>query len=356
MTVKKSNMSQVISWLRFPLIVLVVLVHCNFSTIDGGWGNLSLASNVTQYVSNVIAKICNPFFFFISGLLFFRSEHFNAPLYVNKLKRRFRSLFIPYMIWNSIFLFLILLLENVNPSHTAIINKPISAFKPIDYLFVFINTSYIYNYRGWGTPIDGPLWFVRDLMVIVVFSPIIYLIIKHALSRMHTSISIILACVLLLICDSGIFDFEWKLEPILFFTFGAFVSIKRIDLIGSLWKYTPVLWVVTIVLFFLKLQELSYFSAILCSFPTVSYLLRNNKIRLHPLLTESTFFIFASHELVQSLFCHMLRRKMIPFNYNIEALAFYVFSVIVITSISFLIFVFMRKYLPKATKLMIGGR
>ena len=77
--------SKVIAFIRFPLIVMVLFSHCNYRTISDEWANLAVASGVIDVISQRIAPIANPFFFFIAGYLFFKSGAFSINLYIKKL-------------------------------------------------------------------------------------------------------------------------------------------------------------------------------------------------------------------------------------------------------------------------------
>lgn len=66
---------RVISFLRFPLIVLILFIHSNFSTVSGAFAQQTVATAVSQYVSGTIAPVALWAFFFISGMLFSMRAH-----------------------------------------------------------------------------------------------------------------------------------------------------------------------------------------------------------------------------------------------------------------------------------------
>ena len=86
--------SKVIAFLRFPLIVLVLFAHCNFTTISEAWASLPFASQVIDIFSRRVASNAVPIFFFISGYLFFKTGLFSIDIWLKKLTRRFQSLFV----------------------------------------------------------------------------------------------------------------------------------------------------------------------------------------------------------------------------------------------------------------------
>ena len=89
-TSKFGGESETISYLRFPLIVLVVMIHSKFDGVvvngvglmhDGGF---PCYSTISTLVSNIIASIAVPLFYFISGFLFF----FKTAFFMDKLLRK----------------------------------------------------------------------------------------------------------------------------------------------------------------------------------------------------------------------------------------------------------------------------
>lgn len=89
--------SQVINLIRFPLAVMVVLIHCGSrSFVDGGEWFRTL-------VSDVLPAIAVPLFFVISGFLFFQGlEQWDWEKWKGKMRRRVKTLLIPYLIMGDL--------------------------------------------------------------------------------------------------------------------------------------------------------------------------------------------------------------------------------------------------------------
>lgn len=140
-------LSKTISWLRFPLIVGVVFIHFNFIadeeiTIRGVEYTINSPQWLTYFItfcSSVLPRISVPLFFFMSGFLFFYRTEFNAESYKKKLKSRSRSLLIPYILWNTIFLLhtLSILVKQMLPSVFPRANKIITNATPENILYAF---------------------------------------------------------------------------------------------------------------------------------------------------------------------------------------------------------------------------
>ena len=92
------TLSSAISWMRFPLIFMIVLLHC-YCAIDAH-GHHNFFQLVYPF-GLLLGETGVPAFFFVSGFLFFYSH----KSYSDKLKSRVKSLLIPYVFWNAIILF-----------------------------------------------------------------------------------------------------------------------------------------------------------------------------------------------------------------------------------------------------------
>ena len=107
-----------IMFLRVAAMIFVVLYHCY--CFYGIWkypsiynfGNLPDGTIATAEIYTHISKIINnftlPTFFFLSGVLYFRSSskvsetEGNGRLYVNFLKKKCTRLLLPYIAWRSL--------------------------------------------------------------------------------------------------------------------------------------------------------------------------------------------------------------------------------------------------------------
>ena len=100
---------KVFDWLRFPLIAGVVFIHSFGIPFDYEALDFLNLSGIDCYnlfrvsISKVLAHVCVPTFYFISGYLFFKGlETWDVEKYKQKLKRRVKTLLVPFLIWNTI--------------------------------------------------------------------------------------------------------------------------------------------------------------------------------------------------------------------------------------------------------------
>lgn len=129
-------------------------------------------------MSGMIVRCAVPLFYAISGYLFFANVDFAngsmSPIWT-KMKKRVRSLLVPFLItaWFPALFYLVL--ECV-PGIGGFLNSggfSQNLRKPLLEIICFV-----YWDTGGGSPYAFHLWFLRDLIVIVAFTPLIFQILK----------------------------------------------------------------------------------------------------------------------------------------------------------------------------------
>ncbi|HAY3562824.1 TPA: acyltransferase [Elizabethkingia meningoseptica] len=165
--------SYIIEILRFPLAILVVFAHMlpfQQEPFNMRLNSIDIYHFVSELISHHIAHIPVSLYFIISGYYFFThaQQGWDNRTYWVKLKTRIRSLLIPYLVWNTIY---------------------IAAVYVKNYIFIrngfhveagyndFCNSS-LYKLL-WEMPVNFPLWFIRDLMVMSLISPLFYLYFRY---------------------------------------------------------------------------------------------------------------------------------------------------------------------------------
>lgn len=206
-------LSRKIKFISLFLMIGVVFMHSyNYSdsfltpstSISEGF---NFCAMLEYFISNGIARICVPMFFAISGYLFFRTFRPSLKCYSYKIKSRFFSLFIPYLIWcalSGIFLFLISLSDF---SWLPIVQEKAG----------ITQTTGLWGIINWFVqPASFQLWYIQQLMIFTVISPVIFWLIKYT-----RGIIIIPVAVL------WIFDLSFIInsEAALFYMLGALIAI-----------------------------------------------------------------------------------------------------------------------------------
>ena len=360
--------SKIIDFLRFPLIVGVVFIHTDFSDIviagvkQINFANYPIFSHIFFLFSKVIFEICVPLFFFISGFLFFyKTAGFSMEIYLQKLKSRVRSLLIPYIFWNLVVILLLLLAQMfLSGSLVSGRNKLITDYSLLDWLWSFWDTSQVNPHLNKSLPINSPFWFIRDLMVVVLFSPLIYMLIK----KLGTYAVIILG--LLWISNPFFYLPGLSTVSFFFFTAGAYFSINNKNFVDGMRPMLPIavsLYVLLVAaqLFFLGRSWWAdlYCAGIIIGLIAVvsvsAYFIEKESWRTNTFLANSSFFICAYHRLPLVFVIKFLFRVLRPQS-EVLLLFLYVACPAIIIVFGLVIYSLLKQFWPRFTAMISGGR
>ena len=161
----------------------------------------------------VFAQIGVPMFFFISAMLFYKSLSVMSKI-KDKLKTRIRSLVIPYILWNIIFVGIYWTMTHIF-FIASIMNMPPVPSDVAGIMLSIINSKYTV------------LWFVKDLIVFSLMSPVFYVMLKSKI------IMVVSICGLVFLNMSYSMEYEsiWHWLPV--YLLGAYVGYNK------LYKITP---------------------------------------------------------------------------------------------------------------------
>jgi len=341
--------SAAITWLRFPLIFFIILLHC--------YSVVRLEGNHETYFRTVyplalwIGETGVPGFFFISGFLFFLSK----KNYSQKLKTRIRTLLIPYLLWNLMLLFLYFMAWVVGYPQD-INGRSLADYTFIDYLRLFWDRGSIDN--GNFVPILCPLWYIRNLLIMSILSPILYCIIRYVREAFLLGITV------------------WWLvsyhnafipQTILFFSLGAYFSILSINPLQMV-KDRKELFVFLFAIFAigdiishttygtpinLQIHRLSLIFNISALLLLADYCVKHHYT--NQILPNSAFIVFCVHYPIVV----MLRKVCIakfPNATDAFHILLYFVCVIISTLLSIGIYLLLDKYLTNVKKILSGNR
>ena len=377
----RNGYSESINLLRFPLAILVVFVHSFGAHIDvaqlhaSGLSGAAIHDYVRIFCSTVIAHGAVPVFFIISGyLLFLKVEHYSRNTYEDKLRKRWHSLLKPYLVWNILAVAWVLMFR---VGGILLHGKPWSGI--FDYFMDNGCLHMLWDNSVWGerttwlgitTHQSGPellpFWYMRDLIVMVLFSPLTYWLVKK-LRLLYLGILLaIYAFDIRVTWMSGTFT-----SAALFFSIGAYFAIMKQDFTRELWKGRYVTCPLAVVLMCwqtytgsLKGDEMSImihpWLVVVQSFALIivaSSLCNHRKLyekckRLAP----ASFFVYASHPFILG-FVRTLVNKIAPMGdtWYMQTLC-YIVSPLLCVAICVGIYLAMRCYLPGVTSVLMGER
>ncbi|WP_316740799.1 acyltransferase [Pedobacter antarcticus] len=346
---------EAIEVLRFPLMILVVFVHVipvNLYSMQPYWRTNSAYVLVSELISRHLGQIAVPCFFLFSGYFFFLKIYtFDVQIYAAQIVKRLRTLLIPYLLLNIIFV-LIVLLKNFVFGKLGMAQ---------DELYFSIQRASFYEIF-WGGPFLFPLWYLRDLICMMVLSPVFYFFLKYGKGL---TLSLIIVGYLT----------TWELNitglsstAFLFFGTGAFMGIFKYDLTMLGARYKGCKFLISA----LFLGMVSYFTAtpyyeylirffiisgVISALCIGNMLLKTKKVKFYlSALSSSVFFIYAIHEMYIINWLKGGFAKLPMANNEWGKFIAYFTIPIVCLIVCLCLYRLMRRFLPNLLAILIGGR
>ncbi len=359
--------SKTINWLKTVLVLMVLFIHVHPDHNPGyhsvhaleGVGFLWGLFSVGTAILNTICNIAVPLFFFISGYLFYRGfEGWSWPVCRTKMLKRVRTLLVPYIILNVV---CFLYPPTANPDRLPVIG------------FLWDSVSYCQGWENWAGfdmqlyyPNNVPLWFVRDLMVMVVLSPAIYWLARRG-GAVWLAICALAYWSGFMACAPGLSS-----NALLFFSLGAYFSIRNIDLVEFSRRHLR--WTLPLSLLLIAaavivespgnaqpFQNMYYTFGIPVMFCLGASAVEKGYLKIPALLGASGFFIYSTHMIQfgdHTLLSLTGDLGQTVFNLDKPWAAFiaYPCEIAFIVAVSVLVYYVLSKSVPWLLALITGGR
>lgn len=323
----------------------------------------------------MIARSAVPIFFIISGyLLFLNVERYNRKTYEDKLRKRWHSLLKPYIVWNILMIIWTLMFK---VGGVLLHGKSWSGigdyFLDNGYLHMLWDSSVWDERTTWlgvmahnSGPVLFPFWYMRDLMLMVLLSPLVWWMAKKLRLFYLMILLAIYAFDIRVSWVSGTFA-----SAALFFSIGAYFAIKKEDFTKQVWKGRYVICPLAVVLLCWQTytgsamgDEISKmihpWLVVVQSFALIivaSYLCRYRKLyEICKRLAPASFFVYASHVFILG-YVMALVNKIAPVGdtWYMQTLC-YIVSPLLCAAICIAIYQMMRRYLPSVTSVVMGER
>lgn len=348
--------SDVINLMRFPLMVAIVFIHNDLMNFRYGTNyvneSLTVFPTIFNIISGGICRIAVPLYFVISGYLFFyRPNEKNKINYKNKLHRRIQTLVIPYVLWNTLYIGFFAFAQLIFPSLLSGNNKLIANYSIIDYVHCY------WDIIGGLFPINGPFWFLRDLIVVSFLSPIIYWIIR--ISKGY----IILLLLLLWINDIGTVGQcgVLRIDSFLFYSIGAWLSSRNLPIAIHFRRTIKLILFVLMTICVIGNIYNPLFTKgiiVLGLFLVPSYFLGvqlKNKFHKNPIFQSSSFFIYAFHGVLIT-FLGKLSVRLFNVTNDWQFIVLYFILPVIVISISIITYKILDCIAPRILRVLIGKR
>lgn len=323
--------------------------------------NDTIAYYVETALSGGIFCSALPIFFLISGYYFFsKLEGWDWKQYRIKCKKRIKSLLIPYVLWNIAVIFFVIL----EAAASGMLHHNTDSLSLLWEEFAD---------RGWGrmlwdsnglganSPINLPLWFVRDLMVLVLFSPVIFVIAKNL---KFVGVMILIAFYLLGI-ELPIAGFSTT--GIAFFTVGCYMRINKLEIVDNFRRYETCSYIVSLAALALQIynaggvheafyRKLLTLPVVISMFCITSHLKSDRRYKLLSSLSESSFFIYAFHFNFVLYFTGKVSEVIVPSFVPHSELVVYGFHIALTVMVCIITYKLLNRLAPSVLSMLMGGR
>lgn len=337
----------------FVCTLLVVFIHCQSN------GQGALFHFLRGYVPGAFLAMAVPTFFAISGFLL--AGGCGKPgWYKTALTKRVKTLLVPYVILNCLYF----------PIFWAVHAVAVSRFGADGSASVMTlswRTPFeILGFPFFGEPAIGPLWYIATLMYFVVFSPLLFCVLRK--SRLHACLAVLTTIVIFAAWHSikstfampaglGHFlYFGFSLWGLIFFTMGMAVRMWLSALPMGVWAKVGGLVGVIAALVLARYGKcddnvLYIAPAILCMMGLMAVM---PSVTWPRYLTANAFALYALHVPFLYLFNAML--KVFHLHYITSWGYGLILEWVVCVVATIAIVQLVRKMFPMAVRICFGGR
>lgn len=322
-----------IQWISLICAVMVLFIHGYGIAEDTG---PVFAAKIERFLSKNLASAAVPMFSAMSAFLFYRN--FEIPNLWCKLKRRFHSLVIPYLFWNTMYMVVFFFL-----GRTPFVHMEPFALTPKAILRGIL--LHEFNY---------PYWFMLQLILCTMMCPLIDRLIRYRVVGIAVILSLIL-CYGVGWNRAGIFDLSF----LVFYLIGAFCG-KHLRKAIMEQGISPFLGIAAFVLSQIVFElcaerqggwELAHNFLLMVSVLSVAELASGKQV---PSVLRDTFPIYTLHGIVLEVF-NKLFGFVIPGTSNFILVDYFLSPLLTIGSIAAVCRI-LKKSIPKFFAFAFGGR
>jgi len=324
--------------IRYFMVIGIVFLHVPPYQSIYDLGD-SYSELVIAFFSHGIFKATVPLLTVISGYLIFNYGLHLKPLKL--FKKKVASLLVPLLIWNLPFILAIYIVQKYYPMFT---------FSDIQY-YPFEFLSWCNSLFGFSAPpANYPLMFLRDLFVLSMLSPIVWVVLKSI-----PKLGVILVCIIYFYnLDNQLI---WRDSMLINFYFGAFIACYKIP-VNYLDKYSPVFLAVfilaCIMIVAFDIDNIEWFRIVSPFFvwPAMLFITENKIGKVLFKYSAASFCTFLIHNpLLFALW--IIFNKMFS---NTPYIYFWIFSPIVVIILANSIYMVSNRYFPQLSNVVFGGR
>lgn len=352
--------SKRITSVRFLLAVLIVLIHTIITPEIAAENNYifhnSFIVSAFYFVSFFLALSAVPLFLLFSGYLQAKKTYSYGIL----IKKKVISLLIPYVLWMLIYLcFETIIKDYLVRILPSLVNNTENLYKTWSIKEYFHHLIGYSSIEG-GQPLAaGQFWFVRNLFIFSLLSPLLIVIIKK-IPFCFLFILVFLTISVELNCETHL------LFSLFCYTCGLYLGIYDLDFFSNIdrikWYEIGICFIFYCILVFLKLQIpcqilfITFFSSIIVLKFSIILIRKDKFFSVLRYLADFSFFLYAVHMPVLNVIVQKLWIRCFPMNNTFFVLFEYFGATLIIILIGTTFGIILRKICTPLYSLLNGGR
>ena len=372
--------SVTIDYLRPLLAIMVVGLHVRpyYTTgtelfFDGTFEALVIT------IFRVLFSMAVPFFFLISGYFFYKGlQDWDKSVWSDKIRKRIRTLLVPYLLWN--------LIAFAGYCITRFAGHVIKGVPFPDLIEELSERGWIrllwdrclygdikpdvINLFGYavstGSPMNGPTWFLRDLFVVLLFTPVIWWLIRHLKK------SFIIIAGILYVVDLWFPFAGFSSKAFFMFSLGAWLFLTGNNLVSISQNHPRIQALTALALLLVAAMSLGYNEwiycilsrlFIVCAIPVLFRMVAKKVMtgetatkKWKQDLSNSSFFVYVVHtvlitDAINWVILSLAKNPCKPISFTLL-----IISTLTVYMICHLLWLFFNRITPRTMNILTGNR
>lgn len=340
--------SRKVAVLNTVAILLVLLLHSYYMEAV----NYSAARCAQLFTgTSGLSGVAVPLFYFMSGLLFFKSVADMRDC-VKGIQKRVRTLLVPYILWNIIFVGWYVVLH-YTPRVSQFVNSDMLSHFSIAHPLESIEYLLI-------EPAGFQLWFLRDLMVYVAFTPLLWILLKRypwlTLAGLFLIFGGIARCGVTYFALGCIISLDYSLED-----FSRWLNKPVVFVCGLLFLANAVMATIsecnalTSNPYWQQAVNTAGILTVWAVYDVVNTKEKHGKLSdIFLFVSKYSFFIYLFHEPAFNII-KKLSLKIVGVS-DLSLIVLYMVNPIVMAGIALLIGIIIKRFSPMIYSILVGGR
>jgi fucose 4-O-acetylase-like acetyltransferase len=339
---KEQTIRNKFTLISFMCSIFVIYIHTYNLETYGITENMDGLPKIVYCIETYwpyVVTIAVPMFFFISGILFFRT--FEVSKLFDKWKKRFFTIFLPYIIWCTLYYLYYVICTNTPAIRTIMNGSEVVKLSFGEWVrWLWVNEYFT-------------LWFLQNLIIYIAVTPLIWLLLKNHLSKLPTGLAALAVILIGMKHLRFSIPYTYGIE---FYLAGSYIGLNCREWLKYKNKFITLISCIYIIFNLVTVFKYWNFIAKILFFIAIWYAcdLFTSENTKYPWWMSITFFTYVAHDVFLEAFEKIVWK--VFGNHAIFALLDYIFMPLAVEALLIGIAYIMRRKLPVIWKIITGDR